>query len=567
MVVDQPDLVGGRYRLMNRIGSGGMGQVWLAWDERLSRAVALKQLHTPVGLPDDEARSAHDRAMREARITARLHHPNAVPVFDVVDDDGRPCLVMQYLPSRSLHDVISDRGRLSAREVARVGSEVASALAAAHEAGIVHRDVKPGNILLTEDGSARITDFGISHALGDATLTSTGMVTGTPAYLAPEVARGEPSSSASDVFSLGATLYTATEGAPPFGTADNAMALLHRVASGVITPPADSPLAPLLTRMLAPDPDDRPAMADVSRDLALVAAGPDAPEEPSGHGEVPPEPVRTRVLPAVGSAGGSTPEPTAERLREPVVAAAPPTERDGPEEPDRTAYGTAETALPHDGPADQDPAKAVRRRSGTLLVALAILLLAGLGAIVWALQGDGDGPGVVAKGGPSASPSASPSGSLSSSPSSTQPRETPSPSSSPPKTSRAVPPPPTTSRAEATTATSAAPDGGRPAELARAVRNYYALLPDDTDAGWERLTSRYQSTTAGGRETYEAFWESVDSVDVRGAEGSAPDDVVATITYDFADGRRFEERTRFQLVADGGRLKIDRSSVLSSRQL
>jgi eukaryotic-like serine/threonine-protein kinase len=563
MVVDQPDLVGGRYRLMNRIGSGGMGQVWLAWDERLSRAVALKQLHAPVGLPDDEASSAHARAMREARITARLHHPNAVPVFDVVDDDGRPCLVMQYLPSRSLHDVISDRGRLPAREVARLGSEVASALAAAHEAGIVHRDVKPGNILLTEDGSARITDFGISRALGDATLTSTGMVTGTPAYLAPEVARGEASSPASDVFSLGATLYTATEGAPPFGTADNAMALLHRVASGVIRPPADSPVAPLLARMLARAPEDRPTMADVSRDLALVAAGPVA-HEGLAPGERAPDPVRTRVLPVVGSDEAAPPGSTAaEPRREAAVAGAAATERDGPDETEEEAHGTAGAALVAAEPPDHGATTVVRRRSRTVLAALAILLLAGLGVVVWALQGDGDGPSGVAKGAPSASASASPS----SSPTSSQPRETPSPSSSPVRTSSAGEPSPNTSRPAATSAPSTASRGTRPAALAGAVGDYYALLPGDIDGGWERLTARYQSTTAGNRETYEAFWDSVDSVEVRGAEGSAPDQATATIRYAFEDGRRFEERTSFRLVDDGGVLKIDRSSVLSSRQL
>ncbi len=210
-------VIAGRYRLVERIGLGGMGSVWTAHDERLQRTVAVKILHLPAGSGEAEAEVAKNRAMREARITARLHHPHAVPVFDVVEHDGQPCLIMQYLPSRTLQEVLAESGTLPADEVALLGAEVGSALAAAHAVGIVHRDVKPANILITPDGSARITDFGISHALGDPKLTSTGMVTGTPAFLAPEVARGEPSSSASDVFSLGATLFTAVEGSPPSG--------------------------------------------------------------------------------------------------------------------------------------------------------------------------------------------------------------------------------------------------------------------------------------------------------------------------------------------------------------
>ena len=198
-------LVGGRYRLIEQIAAGGMGSVWEAWDERLRRRVAVKQLHPPLGLSDADSQLASNRAMREARITARLHHAHAVPVYDVIDHDGMPCLIMQYLPSKSLQTLLTERGTLSIGEVARIGFEVAQALAAAHEAGIVHRDVKPGNVLIDAQGSAKITDFGISHAMGDITLTSTGMVTGTPAFLAPEVARGIESGFASDVFSLGAT--------------------------------------------------------------------------------------------------------------------------------------------------------------------------------------------------------------------------------------------------------------------------------------------------------------------------------------------------------------------------
>ena len=266
-------LIAGRYRLLRRLAAGGMGTVWLAQDERLERPVAMKMLHPQPGLSAGEAELVSKRALREGRLTARLHHPNAVPVYDVIEHDGQPCLIMQYLPSHSLQAILEQSGALVPAEVARIGAQLASALAAAHEAGIVHRDVKPGNVLIAEDGTAKLTDFGVSHALGDASLTSTGMVTGTPAYLAPEVARGTDSGFASDVYSLGATLYAATEGAPPFGSGENPMATLHKVASGRPNPPTRSgPLTPLLIRMLAAEPADRPAILEVARTLKAMQA-------------------------------------------------------------------------------------------------------------------------------------------------------------------------------------------------------------------------------------------------------------------------------------------------------
>ena len=212
-------VIGQRYRLVNRIAVGGMGLVWEACDEVLRRPVAVKQLLTQPGLSEDEAAMARNRVIREARITARLHHPHAVTLYDVVDHDGRPLPDHAVRPvEEPEHAAPRARDRSPPAPVARIGAELASALAAAHAVGIVHRDVKPGNVLITEDGSAKLTDFGISHAAGDVTLTSTGMVTGTPAYLAPEVARGAESSFAADVYSLGATLYAALEGMPPVGT-------------------------------------------------------------------------------------------------------------------------------------------------------------------------------------------------------------------------------------------------------------------------------------------------------------------------------------------------------------
>ncbi len=273
-------LVADRYRLVKLIGSGGMGVVWHAWDERLHRAVALKMLRTQADLSDREREVATDRAMREARITAGLHHPHAVTVFDVVEYEGQPCIVMQLVESTPLSVLLREHGTLTPRETARIGAQVASALAAAHTMRIVHRDVKPGNILITENGSAMLSDFGISHALGDTTITATGMVHGTPAYLAPEVAQGKPSSFASDVFSLGSTLYAMLEGAPPFGADRNALALLHRVARGDFPPPRQAgALEPLLRDMLASDPKRRPGMKSVAARLSAMLERTDAASE------------------------------------------------------------------------------------------------------------------------------------------------------------------------------------------------------------------------------------------------------------------------------------------------
>ncbi|MCE7000759.1 serine/threonine protein kinase [Saccharothrix sp. S26] len=262
--MDVGRLVAGRYRLRGRVGAGAMGVVWQALDERLDRVVALKQLVVPEG---SDPVAAVGRAAREARIAARLRHPNAVTVHDVVEDDGRPVLVMEYLAARTLADRIA-RGPLPAEQVTGIGAQVASALAAAHAAGIVHRDVKPGNVLLTEDGTAKITDFGIARAVGDVTVTRTGLLAGTPAYLSPEVARGGEPGPASDVFALGATLYAAVEGRPPFGEGDNAIALLHAVAAGRFPPPTRAgPLTAVLVDLLRTDPATRPTMAQAAERL------------------------------------------------------------------------------------------------------------------------------------------------------------------------------------------------------------------------------------------------------------------------------------------------------------
>ena len=272
---DSGELIDGRYRLVSCIGRGSMGAVWRGRDERLNREVALK-LVTVRGLSPDDAseREAVARAEREGRITARLQHPNAISVHDVVEHDGRPCLVMEYLPSRSLSDVVETKGVLSPTELATIGFQVAAALAAAHELGIVHRDVKPDNVLLAEDGTAKITDFGIARAPDDGAVTAVGILAGTPAYLAPEVATGSETSPRSDVFSLGSTLYAAFEGKPPYGMDQNTIALLHQVAYGEITPPTrGGAVADLLVEMLRRDPETRPTMVEVADRFERILAG------------------------------------------------------------------------------------------------------------------------------------------------------------------------------------------------------------------------------------------------------------------------------------------------------
>jgi serine/threonine protein kinase len=253
---------------MESIGIGAMGVVWQARDERLERTVAIKQLLVRPGLTELQTEDARRRAMREARMAARLQHRNAIALFDVAEHEGDPCLVMEFLRSRSLSTVLNERGTLPVDEVARIGAQVASALAAAHTAGIVHRDVKPGNILLDDTGLVKITDFGISRSLDDGTMTGSGGAAGTPAYLAPEVARGQEPNQSSDVFSLGATLYHAVEGNPPFGTNLNPLALLHAVATGEVRAPqrAGALTGPLMS-MLSPEEHGRPTMEEAAATL------------------------------------------------------------------------------------------------------------------------------------------------------------------------------------------------------------------------------------------------------------------------------------------------------------
>jgi hypothetical protein len=509
------ELIAGRYRLVNRIAVGGMGVVWEGWDELLARRVAVKQVLIQPGLSEAEALLARHRIIREARITARLHHPHAVTIYDVVDDGQYPCLIMQFVPSDSLNGLLRERGTLTPAQVGRIGADLASALQAAHSAGIVHRDVKPGNVLITDDGSAKLTDFGISHAAGDVTLTSTGMVSGTPAYLAPEVARGGTSGFPADVFSLGATLYASMEGTPPFGLDPNPMAVLHRVASGQLIPPKQSgALTPLVLRMMAAEPADRPTMAEVSRTLTMPVLPAPA---------VPPTPIRQHEEPAARTVPVSRAE----------LAAA-----------ERPAEPRALTALLASAPeGSPEPTAPGRRRSTAAVAAVAAVILGvALTAGFFLLTG-GDGDPGSATGTAAQSQAAPASGTAAPATDTGQPAASGNAAQTPAATSAADP----------------------AVALAAAVSDYYALMPGNTDAGWARLTPAFQSGIAQNRGYYNSFWGGVRNVAATDVAATGPQTVQATITYTFTDGSVSVERTEYQLVQDGTEFKIDNSSVLSSQ--
>jgi serine/threonine protein kinase len=371
-------LIGRRYRLVRRVGAGGMGIVWEARDELLHRPVAVKELRLLPGLSAAEAGQAGQRAMREARLTARLVHPYAVTVFDVVEHDGQPCLVLQFVPSESLSALLRSLGRLSPAETARLGGEVGSALAAAHRLGIVHGDVKPGNVLIGDDGAARICDFGIADALGEATLGAAGVVHGTPAYLTPEVARGGEPGFASDVFALGATLFAAVEGAPPFATDEDPVRLVHRIATDLPAPPRQAgALTPLLVQMLSVDPARRPTMAEVATRLAELVP-------------------RQRAL-VQRPATDSQPSP-----EEPQTSADPPSEVSAAEVVSLVDDATARRRVPLR--LGQRPERRSQRR--LLVAGLVVVLLVASGTLVQVLRAPGRSASVTGTA-PSASPAPS----------------------------------------------------------------------------------------------------------------------------------------------------------------
>jgi serine/threonine protein kinase len=483
-----------------------MGVVWKAEDERLGRIVAIKRLLVRYAVSETQSEDARRRAMREARIAARLQHRNAIAMFDVAEHDGDPCLVMEFLPSRSLSAVLAERGSLPPGEVAEIGAQVAAALAAAHAVGIVHRDVKPGNILLADNGTVKITDFGISKALDDGTVTTQTGIAGTPAYLAPEIARGEDPSRASDVFSLGSTLYHAVEGKPPFGTNTNPLALLHAVASGNAPPPQKAgTLSDTLSNLMRPDPGTRPTMSDAATALidpkaAAAAAG--APTTPAKPAVAPPPSPPTQPHPVA-----VLPQPTMPTAGFPAGPQAPP----GPPAPPRTA----------------DPT----RRNMLIVAVAALLVVAGVVTAILLLN-DKQPAGDTAQDG-----------------SGTQTTEQSQPSG--PATSE-----PPSSAADKPIPANGAIDFSQAGQL---VIDYYGDV-QATDRRWGMLSS-YAQGQFGSLDEFRQYWAQFSQISSENAQGVTKNadgsvNVPVDVTYTKGDG----DSRQHQLVRvtnENGKLVID----------
>ena len=457
-------MIAGRYSLDREIGRGGMGAVWLAWDEVLHRRVAIKR----VGATPDGSDPDLTRAEREARLAASLNHPHVVGVFDLVHEDDRRWLVMEYVEGESLAALVRRGGALAPDRAAALLRQAAEALAAAHSAGIVHRDVKPSNMMVTPRDQVKLTDFGIARATADATLTQTGLVTGSPAYLAPEVATGRPATDRSDVWSLGATLFHALAGRPPYDVGDNVMGALYRIVHE--DPPRLTQagwLSPVLEATMATEPDHRWSMAEVAR---FLADGPTA---------APAAQDRTRAL------GAAVP---------PSAAAAADKDASGAVSQSEATRAEA-TAAGSGGGASRGGRGPSRLLIG--LLALAVVVLLALG--IWTTWPSSEEPDPAGSGSPStASPTASPteSGSASQEP-------TPTPS--------------------------ATEDGT--AEEAEAMEgfaeNYLATVTSEPRTTWEQLTPAFQEQS-GGFAGYSSYWSTIAEVEVLDISA---DPEAGTVTY------------------------------------
>ncbi|KDN77141.1 kinase [Streptomyces olindensis] len=398
-------LLAGRYRVTAQLGRGGMGVVWKAVDEVLGREVAVKELRTYTDAAGPELADLQLRMQREARAAARVRHTGVIAVHDIAQVDGRPLIVMELVDGPSLDDVLRDRGTLDPREAAGIGAEVMDALAAAHRVGVLHRDVKPGNILLDRSGRVVLTDFGIATmddpGDGSAThLTRSGELVGSLDYLAPERAQGADPGPSSDIWALGATLYAAVEGTSPFRRTSTFSTLTAIVTEPLPEPRRAGPLGPVLRQLMEKRPESRPD-ADRARTLLQAVAEAGGTDTPTstlrGPAAPPPRPETERSVPSVPpgfgppqqvppSAGGphesqGTPgfAPAA------ALGAAGAPGAAGPDRPEQTGPdGTAPT-----GPMTPQPA-ARRRKTRALLAAAAVtVVLAAAGTTVALLRDSG----------------------------------------------------------------------------------------------------------------------------------------------------------------------------------
>ncbi len=372
-------LLADRYRLGGVLGKGGMGTVWRAVDETLGRSVAVKELRFPGNVDEDEKRRLVTRTLREAKATARIRNTGAITVFDVVKEDDRPWIVMELVEGRSLSDAIREDGPLTPKRAAEVGLVLLDVLKAAHAEGILHRDVKPSNVLIANTGRVVLGDFGIAKIDGDPSVTSTGMLVGAPSYISPERARGQKPGPPADLWSLGALLYAAVEGHPPYDKG-SAIATLTAVMTEPVGPMRNAgPLAEVISGLLVKDPDRRLDDEGARRLLTEVAQAPDQPFAPGSPGEsatrtvplpVDPQPVPTDAPPAARLAAADQ-----ERVRSALrsvrrAAAAPP------------AAGAADR---------QETAHSTPRRG--LAVVIAVVVLALLGTVIGIALAQGGGKG------------------------------------------------------------------------------------------------------------------------------------------------------------------------------
>ncbi|MFI8435031.1 serine/threonine-protein kinase [Streptomyces sp. NPDC079020] len=371
-------VLAGRYRLGAVLGRGGMGKVWRAHDEVLHRTVAVKELTAGLYVAEADRLVLHARTQKEARAAARITHPGVVTVHDVIEYDNRPWIVMQYVDGPSLADAAKETGEMAPREAARIGLHVLSALRAAHSAGVLHRDVKPGNVLLARDGQVLLTDFGIAAIEGDSTITRTGELVGSIDYLAPERVRGGDPGPSSDLWSLGATLYTAVEGRSPFRRTSPISTMQAVVTEEAPEARNAGPLAPVITALLRKDPEDRPSAAETERMLldAMEGRKPRAAQEFVPTQRVSEEALRG-LPPQDGATGrlpeGGVPPGTPHTLSAPVPGHSP---------------------APLPGPVSAP----VTRRGGarwrtTLVVIAAAAVLGGAAGLAAMKYGDGDGDG------------------------------------------------------------------------------------------------------------------------------------------------------------------------------